>query len=329
MVKNLKEILAWVSGLFASSTRESWQVILLCVIAATTFWFFNALNNTYTTRINYPIEFVFDESEVVVTEELPSKIRLDVSGGGWQLLRKTLWFNLNPIKIQLDNPTERKYILGATLQPLISEQITELNLNYILSDTIPLHIENKISKKVPVKVDSAGVSLNAWHRINSSIVTMPDSIEIEGPQSYIDSLPDYFPLVIPKEDINEDYRADVTVRPSENRSEFVNVYPENVLVTFEVTSFTREEKDVKLEILNFPSDSSLYLTDDEVIVSFHVDENNLEKIPDAKFKVAVNLKRVNLNDSTVTPIVVQHPDYVYDISIDPANIKVIYDPQDQ
>lgn len=329
MTKNLKEILAWVSGLFASSTRESWQVILLCVIAATTFWFFNALNNTYTTRINYPIEFVFDESQVVVTKELPSKIRLDVSGGGWNLLRKTLWFNLNPIKIQLDNPSERKYIIGSTLQPLISEQITELNLNYILSDTIPLHIENKISKKVPVKVDSSGISMSSWHRISSSIVTVPDSIEIEGPQSYIDSLPDYFPLIIPKEDINEDYRAEVTVKPTENRSEFVNVYPENVLVTFEVEPFTREEKNVQLEILNFPSDSSFYLSNDEVIVSFHVDENNLQKIPDARFKVAVNLKRVNLNDSTVTPIVVQHPDYVYDISIDPANIKVVYDQKAQ
>lgn len=324
MIKNAKNILAWFSGLFASSTRESWQIIFLCVVAATTFWFFNALNNTYTTRINYPIEFVYNDEEVVVVDKLPTRVRLDVSGGGWNLLRRTIWFRVNPIRVNLENPAERKYILGSSLKPIIAEQINEVNLNYIVTDTIPINIERKLTKKVAVEIDSANISLGSYHRISSPVLIEPDSIEVQGPSSYIESLADFIPIQIPKQDIVEDYEADVTVKP-ENASDLIQVYPENVVVSFEVSPYSLQEKVVNLEKLNFPADSSQYLKRDNVVVSFHVDEKNLDKVPDAKFKVAVNLRRMNLNDSTLTPVIVQHPDYVFDISIDPPAIKVIHE----
>ncbi len=294
------------------------------MIAATTFWFFNALNNTYTTRINYPIEFIFDDTEVVVVEKLPNRVSLDVSGGGWNLLRRTLWFRVNPLQIRLENPSERKYILGATLKPLIAEQINEVNLNYIVTDTIPINIERKMYKKVAVEIDSANISLGSYHRITSPLSVFPDSIEVQGPSSYIDSLADFISIQISKKDIVQDYKADVTVRP-ENASDLIQVFPENVVVSFEVSPYTIQEKVVSLEKLNFPQDSSQYLKSNNVIVSFHVDDKNLDKVPDAKFKVAVNLRRLNLNDSTLTPVIVQHPDYVFNISIDPPSIKVIYE----
>jgi hypothetical protein len=324
LIKNARHVLAWFSGLFASNTRESWQIIFLCVIAATTFWFFNALNNTYTTRINYPIEFVFDDEEVVVVDKLPNRVSLDVSGGGWNLLRRTLWFRVNPIQVRLDNPSERKYILGSSLKPLIAEQINEVNLNFILTDTLPINIERKMYKKVAVEVDSASISLGSYHRISSTITVEPDSIEFQGPSSYIESLANFIPIQIPKQDIVQDYKADVTVRP-ENASSFIQVFPENVVVSFEVSSFSLQEKLVKLEKLNFPADSSLYLKRDDVVVTFHVDEKNLERVQDARFKVAVNLRKLNLNDSTLTPVIVQHPDFVFDISIDPPALKVVHE----
>lgn len=326
LVNHFKNIIAWVTGLFASSTRENWQIVFLCIVAATTFWFFNALNNTYTTRLNYPIEFVYDQEDVVLVEKLPSRITLDVSGGGWNLLRRTLWFSINPLKIRLENPTERKYILGASLQPIISEQISEINLNYILTDTLPINIERKISKKVAVKIDSANISLGESHRITSPVSTTPDSIEVEGPSSLIDNFSDEILLPVPKQDINQNYRADVTVKP-DNTSNLLSVRPENVVVSFDVSPFSYQEKLVQLEKLNFPSDSSQLIKDEEVIVSFHVDDKNLERVPDARFKVAVNLKRMDPEDSTLTPVIVQHPDYVFDVSVEPSKIRVIHEEQ--
>jgi len=40
------------------------KVVVLCVAAATTFWILNALNKEdYTTIVDYPIEFEFDQEQ--------------------------------------------------------------------------------------------------------------------------------------------------------------------------------------------------------------------------------------------------------------------------
>lgn len=120
-MKKIKEIFSWIGSLFSSSKKESWRVILLCLLAGTTFWLLNALNKNYNTKINYPIRFLLDNADsVVIVKELPEKVEIDVSGGGWNLLRKTYWFNINPITIPLNNPTQINYILGSSLEPIIS-----------------------------------------------------------------------------------------------------------------------------------------------------------------------------------------------------------------
>ena len=119
---------------------KNWKVVVLSLVGATTFWFFNALNKSYDTNINYPIEFVFDKDSVVVMKPLPENIRMNVSSGGWNLLRKTYWFNLPPIEIELTNPTSVQYMDRGLLFPIVVNQMTELRVNYIVSDSLFIDI---------------------------------------------------------------------------------------------------------------------------------------------------------------------------------------------
>ena len=198
MLRKIKEIFTWIASLFSSSKKESWRVVLLCLLAGTTFWVLNALNKSYTTKINYPITFLVDNLDsLVVVEELPEKIEIDVSGGGWNLLRKTYWFNINPINIPLNNPTQVKYILGSSLVPLIAEQLSEVSLNYVATDTLFIDIEKRIKKKVGVVVDSMQIDVNPPYRIISNISIDPDSISFEGPTSLVEALSDSILLSLP------------------------------------------------------------------------------------------------------------------------------------
>ena len=58
-MKSSELLLRGIKKLF-SSEKSKWRVVALCILGATTFWFFNALNKQYATRINYPIEFLYD-----------------------------------------------------------------------------------------------------------------------------------------------------------------------------------------------------------------------------------------------------------------------------
>ncbi|MFW5761296.1 MAG: hypothetical protein ACOCXH_09975, partial [Cyclobacteriaceae bacterium] len=174
-----------ISRFFMRGNKEDWKIIALCFLGATIFWFFNALNKQYTASIRYPVDFVFDRDSTVLVNTLPDEIRLIVSGGGWDLLRKTFWFDIEPVTIDLENPTETEYLSRDFLTPLVREQVTQIEINEVLNDTIPIHIEKKISKTIPIKVDTARLQLAEGLKIVSDITLEPDSVTVTGPESQI------------------------------------------------------------------------------------------------------------------------------------------------
>ena len=128
-----------------SVNYDRWKVVSMCVLAATTFWFFNALNKSdYSTTINYPIELVYPgKDSLTVVGELPKVIRINVTGGGWTLIRKSFGIDSKPLLVKINTPTDTRYLLGTSLSPLINDQITSFRLNSVITDTLHFHIEKK------------------------------------------------------------------------------------------------------------------------------------------------------------------------------------------
>ncbi len=320
MLGKIREIFAWFASLFSSSKKESWRVVLLCLLAGTTFWVLNALNKSYTTKVNYPITFLIDDLDsLVIVEELPEKIEIDVSGGGWNLLRKTYWFNINPISIPLNNPTQVKYILGSSLVPLIAEQVSEVSLNYVATDTLFIEVERRITKKVSVIVDSLQIDVNPPYRITSSISIDPDSITFVGPTSLIDQLPDSILLALPR-NISSDFSEEVSINVI--KPELVTYSPEVVNVSFDVAPFVRETQVVDVRPLNFPNDSSFTLLDNKVEVIFTVQEDRVDEITEDSFQILANFRNFAAEDSTIDATLGLAPDYIIDLKVNPKKLRV-------
>lgn len=293
---------------------------MLCLLAATTFWVLNALNKRYTTKINYPIEFLVDNPDaVVVVEELPSKVEIDVSGGGWNLLRKTLWFNVSPLTIPLNNPTQVKYIPGSSLVPLISEQLSEISLNYVITDTLKIDIEAKISKTAYVRIDSAGIGLAPSYRIVSEIEISPDTVTFVGPSSLINQLADTVYLALPN-DITADFDEGIGINGT--GSDLISHTPQEVNVRFDVASFLRQTTVVDVAPINFPPDSSVILLDQKVEVIYTVQEEMAGAINEGDFKVLADFNEFNRADSTIEPLLESFPDFIIELKINPEELRV-------
>lgn len=313
------KIFSWFKGLFSPS-KENWRVVLLCLIAATTFWVLNALNKRYTTKISYPIEFLVDDPEnVVVVKELPSKVEIDVSGGGWNLLRKTFWFNVNPLTIPLSNPTQVKFISGISLVPLISDQLSELSLNYVITDTLKIDIEAKVSKTAFVQVDSQAISLSPSYRLVSSIAIQPDTVTFTGPSSLIGQLPDTVYLTLP-DNIAAGFNEEVNVTVI--ASDLISYSPTAVNVQFDVAPFVRENHVVDVQPINFPADSSVMLIDNKVEVIYSVREENKEMVTEESFQIIANFKKMEKEDSTINATLGSAPDFIYDLKVNPKKLRV-------
>ncbi len=303
--------------------NENLKVVILAVLVATTFWFFNALSKDYDKIINYPLTFDFNRDSVVIVDPLPTEVKIDVSSGGWNLLRNTFWFNAKPVTIELNNPTDIKFLTKASLMPIISNQLKELEINFLLTDTLHIHIEPEERKVVQLVVDSMFVDVREDYRITSNIRMEPDTAVIIGPSSLIREVRSPYLIRLPDENIDDEYNEFVRV-PLERRK-IMQAKPERINIAFEVKEFSNITYDVAIEPMNFPVDSSKYLEVDKAKVTFWIEEDLSDQIKFSDFNITADLSMLDKNDSTVPLMLMFFPVDATDIQILPEFVKVLHE----
>ena len=238
-----------ISNLFRFN-RANWKAVALCFFTAMVFWLFSALNKNHTTNISFPLQFEFDNDRYVPIS-LPSHVRMNVSGGGWDLLRKSLGVRLPPLNIPLDKPVEVKKIPGSTLMALVSDQLSSLKINYLVGDTLNVDIDLKDSHKFRLIADLTNISYKDGFGMLSPVVILPDSVEIEGPKSLLHNFPDSIVLSLPDSRLNGNFREEIEVVVP--NGEVIKRNPPVAEVRFEVGEVEELAWKLKLDILHKPS----------------------------------------------------------------------------
>lgn len=305
------------------SNKDKLKVVTLCILAATTFWFFSALNKSdYTTRLEYPITFIYPDDSTYVLETLPEHVLVEVRGGGWNLLRKTLLLDTPPVEIALEDPVNTRYVTGESLSQQITEKLGEVQLDGVVTDTLFFRIDHAAEKQVYVAIDSSSMTLENTYRIISPISLSTRQATVMGPRTILKDLDDTLFISLPEQGINEDYQQEVPLEYS--ISDLVSILPETVDVSFEVASFDKISRSVKVSPQNFPVDSSLQILPNRVDVSFWIQDRYIDLIQDYDFEVIANLRSLDLEDSTINPVLESYPKFAEDITISPSKVRVRY-----
>src|SRR5690348_17618570 len=84
--------------------KRNWKAVVLCVFAATVFWFFNALNKNYTANITFPLGFKYREDGYIPVRPLPDTIKVNFTSNGWNLFRRSIGIKVEPLFIPLERP---------------------------------------------------------------------------------------------------------------------------------------------------------------------------------------------------------------------------------
>jgi len=307
---------------FLPAFKKNWKVVVLSILGATTFWFFNAMSKNYDARLDYPLSYVFDRDSVIVVEPLQDKVKIDVSSGGWNLLRKTFRVNAIPIVIELENPTDIRYLTRGSLIPLITEQLDGLELTYVITDTLFFHIEKKVVRKIPIRVDSLNIPLAENHRLVSPIGKSQDSVVVIGPKTLMAGLPKFMNVKFSDDQIDADFDEHVTF-DLENRA-LMSTIPDEAKLSFSVDPFVNKKLEILVENLNFPKDSSIYPSRSNIAIHYIVNENQEDEVIASDFHVIVDFTMKNGADSTVAPLLMYAHEMALDILLEPDRIKLIY-----
>lgn len=234
--------------------RRNWKAVVLCFVAATVFWFFNALNKTYTTTISFPLAFEYDEENFVAVSGLPQNVRLNVTGNGWELFKRSTGVKRESLQIPLERPGEVKKIVGTGLKFSFTNQLNGLEINHVLNDTIYVDLEPKTERWIHVQVDSVQYNLKKGYGLTSDIAVLPDSVLIQGPKRIVERVKDPFRLTIPERNIDEHYIADIPVELP--YPEVTVARPPVVSVMFNVEEIVTVSDSIRLKLANIPPEVS-------------------------------------------------------------------------
>ena len=299
--------------------HDRWKVIFLCILAATTFWFFSALNKSdYSTTINYPIELVYPgQDSLLVVGDLPKALRMNVTGGGWNLFRKSFGIGITPLLVRINNPTDTRYLLGSSLAPLINDQITTFSLNSVITDTLHFHIEKESQRIIKLVVEEINPGVD--HVVVGNIQVDPDTVGVSGPQSYVNSLAESMVLVVSKKNITEDYLEIINI---ELEQEQLRSYPTQVSVSFKVDPLTELEHLAQVTPRNFPTGYTIDVEPSGYLVKYTVASSYTDSIKTYSIQVYADFSEMKA-DSTIRLRAQTNSPFILELGVDSVSLPVV------
>lgn len=221
-----------------SQSKTDYKAIVICLLAAIIFWIMNALNKEgYSEKISFPLQFSYNDSLYIPTQPLPQKISVNVSGSGWNLLRKALALDITPIKYSVSKPLKTRLLNTASLTDSLSEYIKDVKINYVVADRFELEFDRKISREYRVKIDSSNISLKDRYVITSLINVNPRTITLTGPESVLDEMGNTILVKVPTRRLQENYDDEVALPLPKNA--LIKANKDRVTVSFEVAELLK------------------------------------------------------------------------------------------
>ncbi len=316
-----RDIFTRIWGKALPTDQKQWKVIAMCILGATTIWFFTALNKNYTTTINYPLSIDYrGKDSLIAVAEVPSQVRLNVSGGGWNLFRKSIGIGVEPLEYQLNNPTETRFLLGSSMVSAINDQVKTLSLNRVITDTLHFHIEHKTAKTLILALDRDTVSTASDHTIVGDIIITPDTVQVEGPVSIISGLKDTIYLGLEQTQIDENYQDRVSIPHTETNLTWSTDIAE---ISFQVDPLVAVEREVNVRPVNFPEGYFLDPDQQQINTRYQVPSSLKDSLLAVVIELWADFNQLQ-PDSTIAPRVKADHPYILNITLDPAQVEISY-----
>lgn len=325
-MKSAEEIIEKLKSSFNTPSRkdEKLKAVVVCILISTTFWFFSALNKTdYTTQIEYPVEFIFDEGRFMSVTDLPEKVQIEVTGGGWDLMTRSFGFGMEAVQINLSDPSSSKYQLTSTLRGDLSTNLIDINLNFILTDTLFYNIQKRIKRRIPIVFDSISIILEQGFEISSSIQINPKFIEFEGPENFVNEVPSPFIIYPDDNTIDEDVNDKFEI-PSLS-SPLISTDFSEIRAIFSVTEFFDFDQEIDILFIN-NSDSLITIEPSSVKAYYKKSEEASALDSDSlEIEIVADFNTVNPADSTISIQIINQSIQIKNLRLETDKVKVRYE----
>ena len=321
--------MGWRWGKRLRRTRLSWRLAVFSFASAAIFWTLNALGKRYTTQLNFALHYDYNTEGLVVVQPPEERIRLSVTGIGWELLQRTSVLKRSPLILSLDTPTHTKYLPREALFDKFAEQLQPIRLNFIVPSGLPLDIQRKQSKRVGVVLDSASLRLAPGYRITSPFIYTPDSLQITGAEKILNQYPAHYILRLDSTRVIQaafDQDIPITLTQPHLSSEQARVQ-----LRFDVARFEEKLHALPVHRENFPvwRNTEVVVLDSVLAVRYTIQSDYAALIRASDFYFGADYQTRRFSDTTLQLRLITSPNdyiwaYISDFSYSPTRVRFRY-----
>ena len=293
------------------------------------FWFINALSKNISGSVNFPVRYTNFPDDLALVNELPDKLRLEVQGPGYSVLKARISGNKTPLVIDVansglldrgDDSELRFFIYSYNLRESFLKQIrSDFEINSVIPDSINFVFDKVIRKKVPVKPD---IKVNPMRQfmVSGDIVADPDSVIISGPQAVIDTIKWVLTKYHEYNQVKENIIRHIDIESIRK----VGISDKKVEITVPVEQFTEEVIDIPVRILNKPDTADVKLFPTMVNIHFNIALSDYNRIQEIPLEAVVDMKDLDVRKvERLTVELVNLPAYIKNVRYNPKQLEYI------
>lgn len=313
-IDHFKEI---IKSEFKKSNVKSFIFFL---IFSSIIWLIVQFSQPYTEVLKIPITYENYPQDKMIDDK-GTHLEIRVQQSGFQLA----WYKLFDPKLDIDLsklPAEEdhlKYNLLENHYEIAKSLPFDMNKAEFLEKEIHIPFQLKSTKKVPV-VSQIRIKYAAGYDSEDSLAIIPDSMNISGPSSVIDTVTRVYTQALTLKEVKNSLSKKI---PLKGIMEEVSFAQENVQYKLAVEKFTEKELEIPIEIINAPSQADISLYPGTVKVNFKVSLKKYNQVNDRDFKIKVDYKEIAEDKNFLIPKIAEKPEVVHAVRMSPKKIQYI------
>lgn len=210
------------------------------------------------------------------------------------------------------------YLLTTEVEEPVQEYLgNDFKLDGVTSDTLFFNFPKQANKKVPVQVNH-NITFAPQYAAPSGMTLRPDSVVIYGDEKIISKVDSIVTQSIKHSNVDESLQGIVALQTIRG----VSYSNEDVYYSMQVVRYFENSLKVKVEGLNFPSGANVLFIPQELTVYYRMPFASKREINDSEFRIVVDCDSIG-RSNIVRPILLQHPDGVFDVRTEPRFIECL------
>lgn len=235
---------------------------VVCVLLSAFLWSLIRLSKNLLREVSVPVVVTNLPAHQVLMPSAPNAIKLLVEGNGFTLLKT---YSQNEA-LSVDY-TDLKYIEGSqyclsksTREKLTNTYLSNFKIRSVVSDTLTLLLEKKVSKKIPVLMQ-LNVEYAKEYQLTELRIT-PDSVMAYGSQKAIDTLTQVTFQYTKKKHIKDNFSKNYSLK----NTKYITYDLHTIKMEAFVDKVSEQLLKVPVQVVNVPKDSQVKVFPNEIMV---------------------------------------------------------------